>query len=106
MCYLVYKRYEPASPAANAVLLLLIPGVIAKAVGGRIIGFTASYWLLIILYTILYRLSPFHPLAKYPGPLLARVSKFYTMYYSIIGETHRKIRSLHEQYGEVVRIGE
>lgn len=54
---------------------------------------------------VFYRLSPFHPLAKYPGPLINRVSKLYMSWISSKGHQHEYYHSLHEQYGDVVRIG-
>ena len=53
----------------------------------------------------IYRLSPFHPLAKYPGPVLAKLSMFWLSWVSIKGARHVKIREVHAQYGEIVRIG-
>lgn len=58
------------------------------------------------MFTILYRLSPFHPLASYPGPFAARISKFWAAYNTFTrGDMHRTLRALHEKYGEVVRVG-
>ena len=35
-----------------------------------------SYWLLVLAYIVLYRISPLHPLAKFPGPFFYRITKF------------------------------
>ncbi|KIX09580.1 uncharacterized protein Z518_00660 [Rhinocladiella mackenziei CBS 650.93] len=51
---------------------------------------------------ILYNLF-FHPLAKYPGPLLHRASVLPSLYYVWRGDRHLVISSLHEKYGDVVR---
>ncbi|KIP08448.1 hypothetical protein PHLGIDRAFT_23489 [Phlebiopsis gigantea 11061_1 CR5-6] len=64
-----------------------------------------SHWALILVFTALYRLSPFHPLAKYPGPVLGKLSKFYLAYLAGHGDAHTVIRGLHQQYGDVVRVG-
>ena len=53
----------------------------------------------------LYRLSPFHPLAKYPGPTIAKASKLWGSYHSATGNIHRCYKSLHERFGDVVRVG-
>jgi hypothetical protein len=37
---------------------------------------------------IFYRLSPWHPLAKYPGPTLAKLSKWYMAYWIGKGDRH------------------
>jgi hypothetical protein len=53
----------------------------------------------------LYRLSPLHPLYVYPGPLLARVSRFYATYATLDGRQHLVTQALHARYGPVVRTG-
>lgn len=52
-----------------------------------------------------YRLSPFHPLARYPGPLGCRLTKFWMAILSLSGRQHIYIQELHKRYGDVVRIG-
>ncbi|KAF9269320.1 high nitrogen upregulated cytochrome P450 monooxygenase 2 [Marasmius fiardii PR-910] len=54
---------------------------------------------------VLYRLSPLHPLSKYPGPVLAKCTKFWGMYQTHTGKAHVKSLELHRRYGPVVRIG-
>jgi hypothetical protein len=56
--------------------------------------------------TIFYRLSPFHPLAKYPGPMLWRIGSLPLALVSFKGHRHLVIDRLHQQYGKFVRIGE
>lgn len=55
--------------------------------------------------TIAYRLSPWHPLAQYPGPALWRVSSLYLSCISLTGRRHHILDRLHEQYGPFLRIG-
>ncbi|KAF2786003.1 cytochrome P450 [Melanomma pulvis-pyrius CBS 109.77] len=54
----------------------------------------------------LYRLSPLHPLAKFPGPKLAAVTSWYEAYYEIVlsGQYSKKISQLHDQYGPIIRV--
>jgi hypothetical protein len=47
---------------------------------------------------VAYRLL-FHPLAKYPGPLLARATSWYDFYYISKGDRHLELWRLHEIYG-------
>jgi hypothetical protein len=54
---------------------------------------------------ILYRLSPFHPLYNFPGPILLRVSEIPMLYYALKGTRHVAVKRLHDQYGRVVRTG-
>ncbi|KAJ7863748.1 cytochrome P450 [Mycena olivaceomarginata] len=54
---------------------------------------------------ILYRLSPFHPLYNFPGPILLRVSEIPMLYYALKGTRHVAVKRLHDQYGRVVQTG-
>jgi len=65
----------------------------------------AAYWSGLSFFTLAYRLSPFHPLANYPGPILAKSSKIWGAYLSATGDQHRCLKRLHDRYGDVVRIG-
>ena len=55
-----------------------------------------------LIVLIFYRLF-FHPLARFPGPKLAAVTRCYEAYYDIIkGGTYIfKISELHRRYGKV-----
>ncbi|KIW90514.1 uncharacterized protein Z519_09161 [Cladophialophora bantiana CBS 173.52] len=57
-----------------------------------------------ILYTTIYRLF-FHPLAKYPGPLLARITGLYMVNQAIRCRDTYTRYELHQRYGKVVRTG-
>lgn len=48
----------------------------------------------------------FHPLGKYPGPKLARLSRFWNVRKLQGGKFHELVQQLHRQHGPVVRIGE
>lgn len=56
---------------------------------------------------VLYRLSPWHPLAKYPGPVMAKATYWYRTYHEIYrgGKMTKELFILHEKYGDVVRFG-
>ncbi|KAG7093197.1 hypothetical protein E1B28_006887 [Marasmius oreades] len=53
---------------------------------------------------VLYRLSPFHPLADVPGPALAKVSKLYGVWIWLKGQRHIRYKEMHEEYGPIIRI--
>ncbi|OJJ47271.1 hypothetical protein ASPZODRAFT_151782 [Penicilliopsis zonata CBS 506.65] len=59
-----------------------------------------SVWL---LHSVLYNII-FHPLRKFPGPRLAAISNLPFVYWSFKGVLHSRIKELHDQYGDVVRI--
>ncbi|KAI0636241.1 cytochrome P450 [Trametes polyzona] len=63
------------------------------------------YFLALSATTIAYRISPWHPLASYPGPFLARFSSLWLTYVSSTGRRHFIIDDLHNKYGPFVRIG-
>ncbi|RYP07924.1 hypothetical protein DL764_002195 [Monosporascus ibericus] len=47
----------------------------------------------------------FHPLAKYPGPFLAKITDAYHLYHAWKGDRHLEFWRMHERYGKVVRFG-
>ncbi|KAF1819203.1 cytochrome P450 [Dissoconium aciculare CBS 342.82] len=59
--------------------------------------------LILISYTI-YTIF-LHPLAKYPGPLLARLTDLHSTYHAVHGDRHLEFQRLHSIYGPIVRFG-
>ncbi|KAI0030260.1 cytochrome P450 [Vararia minispora EC-137] len=59
----------------------------------------------LVLTTIVYRLSPFHPLWRFPGPVINRITSLYNAYKTYTGERHLYVDELHRRYGRIVRIG-
>ncbi|KAF2002187.1 cytochrome P450 [Amniculicola lignicola CBS 123094] len=60
--------------------------------------------LALVLSVIIYRLS-LHPLAKYPGPLLGRITDCYSVYHCLKGDRYLDFMELHNRYGNIVRYG-
>ncbi|KAF8442381.1 cytochrome P450 [Boletus edulis BED1] len=111
-CHLVFNRYEPVNPLSHIALLVLVPatltGVFLSSFPSiiRIAACTFFLYYSTILVSVLaYRLSPFHPLAKYPGPIPCRISKFWMAWVSSAGKQHKYYYELHKKFGDVVRIG-
>jgi hypothetical protein len=108
-----YRNNEPRSlvlPVASIIILctpstaLLIPHVESIFIAFAL-AFTT--FLTAFLGSIsLYRLSPLHPLAKYPGPTLCKLTKIWTAWISFRGRAHIYYKGLHDKYGPIVRIGE
>ncbi|KAL3459745.1 cytochrome P450 [Aspergillus heterothallicus] len=59
--------------------------------------------LLRLSWLVVYRLY-FHPLAKYPGPLLWRISILPSLYYAWTGDRHLVVDKLHKKYGKALRM--
>jgi cytochrome P450 len=57
-----------------------------------------------ILFLLIYRLY-FHPLAKYPGPFLAKITSLYSAYHGYVRDIHIDVQACHEKYGNFVRYG-
>ncbi|KAI0995216.1 Cytochrome P450 monooxygenase [Podosphaera aphanis] len=47
----------------------------------------------------------FHPLRKYPGPILNKITGIVIGYQKLKGTDYRHLKHLHEKYGDVVRTG-
>jgi hypothetical protein len=56
-----------------------------------------------VLLYVIYQCF-FSPLAKYPGPFWAKVTKLYRAYLSLRGHAHRDFIALHKKYGNIVRV--
>jgi hypothetical protein len=54
----------------------------------------------------LYNISPSHPLSHFPGPKIAAASYLYEAYYDwwCVGRYGHVIKSMHDQYGPIVRL--
>ncbi|KAK2601850.1 hypothetical protein QQS21_004633 [Conoideocrella luteorostrata] len=58
------------------------------------------------LVSLVFHRLVLHPLADFPGPRLAAVTRYYEAYYDVIcnGQYTFKIAELHKKYGPIVRI--
>ncbi|KAK6384526.1 hypothetical protein LTS17_002089 [Exophiala oligosperma] len=70
------------------------------AVWPSLVGASTLYWLILIIYRVF-----FHPLATYPGPLMAKMTDWYMVYMSLTAQNTYKRYELHMKYGKVVRVG-
>jgi hypothetical protein len=78
-------------------LLATLAGVIAQSPLYLILAplsFLSIYMSLIIVYRL-----TLHPLAKYPGPFLAKVTDIYLAYHAWKGDRHLEFYRCHEKYG-------
>ena len=114
LVHLIFKQTETRHPFWLFVLLLAIPAYLTLYLPHNHDGSTimaamkvfSLFWSTLVTSIFVYRLSPWHPLAKYPGPLLCKLSKFYLGYLSLGGKQHLYYNELHQKYGNAVRIGQ
>ncbi|KAJ7590098.1 cytochrome P450 [Mycena floridula] len=66
---------------------------------------TAAYVVSLTASTLIYRLSPYHPLSAYPGPIMWRTSNLFLTAISYGGHRHLILDRMHRQYGKIIRIG-
>ncbi|OCH88354.1 cytochrome P450 [Obba rivulosa] len=59
----------------------------------------------VALATVLYRISPLHPLARFPGPFMWKVTSLKLAQMVWSGKRHIVIIDMHKKYGTVVRTG-
>jgi hypothetical protein len=85
------RRLPPVQTTVNMVFSLVV----------SILGASLLY----TSFTLFRRLF-YSPIAGFPGPKLAAATFWYEFYYDIVcgGKYIWKIKSLHEQYGPIVRI--
>ncbi|KAJ3539059.1 hypothetical protein NM688_g6420 [Phlebia brevispora] len=105
--HLIFKRWEPLNIPAVFSLLVVVPALLSLKFLAVLLPFTAFllFYSSLLLSIVVYRLSPFHPLASYPGPVLLKISKLRMVWIVKTGKRHLYIRRLHQIYGDVVRIG-
>ncbi|KAH9904933.1 cytochrome P450 3A31 [Xylariomycetidae sp. FL2044] len=70
--------------------------------GAAICGLAATS--IALIFKVIY-LVFFHPLAKYPGPLLAKITPLYAAYHGWKGDIHIDAWRCHQKYGDHVRYG-
>jgi hypothetical protein len=65
------------------------------------VAYLVVAWLAYRVGIALYNISPFHPLAHFPGPKIAAASYLYEAYYDwwLVGRYGKVIARMHESYG-------
>ena len=63
-----------------------------------------TYFFSLITSIIIYRLA-FHRLKKFPGPILARATKFWNVYHCLSSKNHLLKMEIYQKYGDIVRTG-
>ncbi|KAF7322339.1 hypothetical protein HMN09_00011600 [Mycena chlorophos] len=108
--HLYFHRYEPCSANVAVPILVCIPPTLLlllqlpfspENLSSAYLTFLGTLSMLIVVY----RLFPFHPLAAYPGPMLGKATKLWTLGISAAGFHYLYLKRLHDKYGPYVRIG-
>ncbi|EEH43171.2 uncharacterized protein PADG_07991 [Paracoccidioides brasiliensis Pb18] len=96
-----------ASPGSNSQTVMMAEGAFQITVPKAPETFAAAFgaWLIYLAYLAIYRLYV-SPLAGFPGPKLAALTRWYEAYYEIVllGQFSRKIDELHDTYGPIIRV--
>lgn len=95
---------DAPSPSTGAIPL--------KPTRVNIIGMDSLSWqgsipiVVVLLGSLVFYRLFLHPLAGYPGPKLAAITRWYEGYYDVIqnGQYTFKIKELHQKYGESHRL--
>ena len=83
----LFNAHEDAAGASATALMILL-----------------TYAISLFTSMIIYRVF-FHPLRKFPGPLLGRISKLWHTYHSWDGKNYLFLDEMHRKYGSIVRTG-
>ena len=77
-----------------------MPVMTSYSDGSLLVSIIAGYLLSLVVYR-----HYLHPLAKFPGPKLAALTRWYEAYYDVVqnGQYTWKIAELHREYGKFDR---
>jgi hypothetical protein len=105
---LIFNRLEPRALLHFGLLLVLPPALMTALMFPHTSGLLPAACLTFTVYIsslvtsiVVYRLSPFHPLAKYPGPVLCKISKLWFAGIAMNGKQHLYYSALHQRFGDV-----
>ncbi|KAF7344421.1 hypothetical protein MSAN_01923300 [Mycena sanguinolenta] len=105
-----FCNYEPSSANLPLIFLAVQPVSLLVLIEEPF-SFPRLFWSYFVflgslsLSIFAYRLSPFHPLAQYPGPVIGKVTKLWGVWKASQGYKHVYHKKLHDIYGPFVRIG-
>jgi hypothetical protein len=79
----------------NHLITTNFPATMLRKLGVGFLALISLYYILLTLYNLL-----FHPLRRFPGPLLARVSRLWSRVGNFKGRKSERIHQAHLKYGE------
>lgn len=98
-------RGDIATFASVAIILLLCKTQTSHLRLFDVLISSTYYFGAVIFATSLWRISPFHPLTRFPGPLLNKITSLHLAYMAYSGRRHLIMERLHQRYGKFVRTG-
>lgn len=85
--------------------LYLSKGLMVQDILIRVTAITSGFTSGVLTSIFIYRVF-FHRVRRFPGPFLAKITRFHGLYVSIRhSKYHEKVFNMHEQYGRIVRTG-
>jgi hypothetical protein len=78
------------------IILERLACVSTSAALALLVSSIAALWMMTLFYSYF-----FHPYADIPGPLWAKLSRFWLVRQVLRGDIHNTQRALHEKYGMV-----
>ncbi|KAJ7633027.1 high nitrogen upregulated cytochrome P450 monooxygenase 2 [Roridomyces roridus] len=108
--HLYFHRFTPKSAGGPILVLIAQPVLLLFAISApislaRILITYVTFLSTLSASIVVYRLSPWHPLAHIPGPVLYKITKLWSTRIVASGQSHRVTKALHEDYGGFVRTG-
>lgn len=107
-----FNRHEPKTPEPVLATIFAVPALwaivllphFASPLPTILFSF-ATYFAVLALSIAAYRLSPFHPLASFPGTPISKLTKWWGVWETYEGRHYLRVRELHKKYGPIVRVG-
>lgn len=99
----IVKLFSIVPPTSVLILCQLLHFNLQSSVTLVFVTF-GCYTLSLCTSILIYR-AFFHPLQRFPGPPLAKLSKFYHASRLLGFDNYRVLAAWHDQYGDVVRTG-
>ncbi|TCD68353.1 hypothetical protein EIP91_010991 [Steccherinum ochraceum] len=110
--HLIFNRLEPLSLPVPILFFICLPlglSVLLQPYLSHLAAISTAFLVFhgtLLTSITIYRLSSFHPLAQYPGPIRLKLSSWWVYQMAASGKRHQYICSLHKKYAsDVVRIG-
>ncbi|KAJ6502030.1 cytochrome P450 [Mycena sanguinolenta] len=108
--HLYFNRFEPKSANSPLLVLTVQPPLLLLALAAPLSLWRVLSAYIVFIFTLcssiaIYRISPWHPLASIPGPMVYKITKLWSAWVCSGGDQHQVIKALHDKYGPFLRTG-